>query len=101
MTQSFGDRGTFAVGVGRIVSPALRVVDLWAGGKLLTTQDNVAFVPHPRLAMRADAERVARREVSPCPFAGSPPEEIYRRLHADDTEWREGYWFLQWGEIVD
>jgi hypothetical protein len=39
MTQRFGDRTTFAVEVGQSMSADLRVVDLWAAGKWLTTDD--------------------------------------------------------------
>ena len=39
-----GDRATFAAEVGARTSRDLRTVDLWAAGKLLTTDDNAAFV---------------------------------------------------------
>ena len=41
------------------------------------------------------------RDVRPCPLPDSSPEEIYGRLHTDETEWREAYWFLCWGETLD
>jgi hypothetical protein len=42
MTRPFGDRATFAVEVGEPTAAALRVVDLWAAGTWLTTDDNVS-----------------------------------------------------------
>lgn len=101
MAQRFGDRATFAVEVGPIVPPALRVVDLWSAGRRLTIDDNVSYVPFLCSAMRWTAAQVRRREVAPCPFPGRSPEEIFRLLHADETAFRESYWFMQWGEIVD
>ncbi|QLQ40134.1 hypothetical protein [Micromonospora robiginosa] len=101
MTRRFGDRATFAVEVGEVRSPQLRVVDLWAAGKRLTTDDNWAFLPFFIRAMRSSAAQVRRRDVEPCPFPGRAPEEVFRLLHADDTEFRERFWFMQWGETVD
>ena len=82
-------------------SPALRVVDLWAAYKWLTTDDNVAYVPSFSWYMRSDADRVRRRDVRPCPFPGRAPEEIFRLLHADETGFREQFWFMQWSETLD
>lgn len=101
MTIRFGDRATFAVEIVERVPPALRVVDLWAAGKWLTTHDNVAYVPSLCHYMRLAVEQVRRREIRPCPFPELPPEEIFRRLQADETEFREQYWFMEWSEIVD
>jgi hypothetical protein len=101
MTRRFGDRSTFAVEVGEIESPALRIVDLWAAGKWLTTDDDVAYVPSFSWYMRLDAERVRRRDVGHCPLPGRAPEEIFRLLHADETDFREQYWFMRWSETLD
>jgi hypothetical protein len=101
MTRRFGDRATFAVGVGEIESPALRTVDLWAAGKWLTTDDNVAYVPSFSRYMRLDAERVRRRDVQPCPSPGRALEEIFRSLHTDKTGFREQFWFMRWSETLD
>ncbi|MCA2216955.1 hypothetical protein [Jidongwangia harbinensis] len=101
MTRQFGDRATFGVEIGEIASPGLRVVDLWAADTWLTSDDNAAYVPSFVLSMRRDAERVRRGDVPPCPFPGRPPQEIHRLLLADQTEFREQFWFLQWGETVD
>ncbi|MEV4637893.1 hypothetical protein AB0J80_11115 [Actinoplanes sp. NPDC049548] len=101
MTRRFGDRADFAVEIGVQQSPQLRVVDLWAAGKRLTTADNVAFVPFLARAMRSTAAQLRRRDVEPCPAPGREPGEIFALLHADQTDFRERFWFLEWGEIVD
>jgi hypothetical protein len=45
MTQRFSNRATFAVKVGEVQPPDLRIVDLWAAYKWLTTDDSVAPTP--------------------------------------------------------
>ncbi|MEU0548899.1 hypothetical protein [Micromonospora sp. NPDC005979] len=97
----FGTRETFAVEVGEAMSPGLRIIDLWAAGKLLTARDNVAYVPSFRHYLRSASARVRQREVLRRPFPERSPEETFRRLEADQSEFREQYWFLNWGEIVD
>nr|WP_246159312.1 hypothetical protein [Catellatospora sichuanensis] len=87
--------------IGEVQPSSLRVVDLWAAGKRLTTHDNTAYVPSIYHYMWSAAARVRRREIPPCPFPERSPEEIYRRLEADETEFRERHWFLSWSEIVD
>jgi hypothetical protein len=86
-------------------SPAtgeLRTVDLWAAGKWLTTDDNTAFLPTFIGFLRSTAAKVRRREVSPCPFPERSPEEVFRLLYADDeTDFREQFWLMHWGETVD
>ena len=52
--RRFGDRARFSVEVGEIIPVGLRTVDLWAGGKWLTTDDNAAFLPmFPRRTSRS------------------------------------------------
>ncbi|WP_430495924.1 hypothetical protein ACQRWP_16790 [Micromonospora trifolii] len=101
MTRRFGDPATFAVEIGEVEPHQLRAVDLWAAGKRLTIKDSHAFLPFFIRVMRSSAAQVRRRDVEPCPVPGRTPEEIFRLLHADDTEFREQSWFLQWGETVD
>ncbi|WP_028569320.1 hypothetical protein [Salinispora tropica] len=101
MTRRFGDRATFAVEIRAVEPHQLRVVDLWAAGKRLTSNDNWAFLPSFIHAMRSSVAQVRRRDIKPCPFPGLEPEEIFRLLHADETEFREQFWFMQWGETVD
>ncbi|GAA4606252.1 hypothetical protein BJY16_005733 [Actinoplanes octamycinicus] len=102
MTRRFGDRDRFSVEVGAITSPSLCTVDLWAGGKWLTTDDNTAFVPSFLRFLRSTATRVRRGDVGLCPFPERSPEDIFRLLHADDeSDFREQFWLLHWGETVD
>ncbi len=101
MTRRFGDRATFAIEIGEVTSPDLRVVDLWAAGSWLTTDDNVVYVPSFRHCLRSSAGHVRRRDVPPCPYPDRRPEEIYQVLHADQTAFREQFWFMAWGETVD
>jgi hypothetical protein len=101
MTQAFGDRATFSVEIGEFTSPSLRVVDLWAGGKRLTVDDNEAYVSSLVHYMRRDAERVRQRAIKPCPFPQSTPEEIFELLRADQTGFGQQFWFMRWSEIVD
>jgi hypothetical protein len=101
MTRRLGDRETFAVEVGEVESAQLRVVDLWAAGKRLTVDDNSAFLPFFCPAMRATAEQVRRGEVEPHPFPGLSPEDNFRRLEENEYEFRQRFWFMEWGETVD
>jgi hypothetical protein len=102
MMRRFGDRATFAVEVGDVTAPSLRVVDLWAAGTWLTTDDNEVFVPSFVLCLRSAASQVRRRDVAPCPFLERSPEEIFRLLQADDeTGFREQFWLMNWGVTVD
>jgi hypothetical protein len=102
MKRRFGDRARFCVEVGETTSRNLRIVDLWAGGKWLTTDDNTAFLPTFTRFLRSTAALVRRGDVSPCPFPERSPEEIFRLLYADDeTDFRERFWLMHWGETVD
>jgi hypothetical protein len=101
MAKRFGGRATFAVEVGQLQPSDLRIVDLWAAGTLLTTNDNTAYVPSFSPSLRSSAARVRRREARPCPFPERSPEQNFQRLHADQTGFREQYWFMHWGETVD
>ncbi|MGW3786568.1 hypothetical protein ACWD5Z_18440 [Micromonospora chokoriensis] len=101
MRRCFGDRATFAVEVGEIQPPSLRVVDVWVAGRQLTVDDNSAFVPSFSHAMRSSAAQVRRRDIRPCPFPGHSPEETFRLLQADETGFAEHFWFLRWGETLD
>jgi hypothetical protein len=82
MTRRFGDRARFCVEVGE-VSHNLRVVDLWAGGKWLTTDDNFAFPPTFIHAIRTTAAQVRRGEVSPC-FPADLGEVFVGRIPPDE-----------------
>lgn len=101
MAERFGDRASFAIEVGPHQSPDLRTVDLWAGSQRLTRDDNCAFIPCIVLTMQSAASQILHRKLPGCPFPDRTPQEIFQLLHADDSEFRESFWFLQWGEIVD
>ncbi|GAA2588391.1 hypothetical protein GCM10010435_78450 [Winogradskya consettensis] len=110
--QPFGHRDTFAVEVcglpaylveaGQTQASHFRVVDLWAGGKQLTSHDNTAYTPTLVHHMRSAAELVRRRQVPRCPFPWRSPAEIFRLLNANGSEFRERFWLLShWDEILD
>lgn len=101
MTRQFGDRATFAIEVGGTATPGLRAVDLWMGGKRLTVEDNAAYLPSLGFYMQKDAQRVRQHDIPVCPFPGREPDEIFRLLHADETEFRQQFWFMHWSEILD
>jgi hypothetical protein len=42
-----------------------------------------------------------RTDLPPSPSPDCAPEEIFRLLQEDATEFRESFWFMRWGEIVD
>ncbi|MBV1856652.1 hypothetical protein [Catellatospora tritici] len=101
MRRRIGDRTTFAIEIGMALSADLRIVDVWAAGKRLTADDNVAYVPSLCHYLRRAAARVCQREIRPCPFPEYSPEEIFRQLEADETGFREHYWFMRWSETLD
>lgn len=101
MRRRVGDRTTFAIEIGEAVSADLRIVDVWAAGKRLTTDDNVAYVPSLLHYLRRAAARVCQREIRPCPFPEHSSEQIFRQLEADETGFREHYWFMRWSEMLD
>ena len=91
----------FVIEVGEVQSSQLCVVDVWAAGKRLTIDDNIAYVPSLSYYMRQDANRVHRREIPAHPFPGRAPGEVVRLLDADETVNREQLWFMRWSEILD
>jgi hypothetical protein len=101
MTRRFGDRDVFAVEVGEAESVQLRIVDIWAAGQRLTIDDNSAFLPFFCRAMRSTAAQVRERGLMLCPYPGRTPQEIFQVLEQDETEFREQFWFMRWGETID
>jgi hypothetical protein len=105
MVLRFGDRERFCAEIGERATGALRTVDLWAGGKWLTTDDNAAYVPAFSYAIRTAAAEVRRGDVSPNPFPGSSPEDVFRRLsalaEAAESDLPERFWLMHWGETTD
>jgi hypothetical protein len=100
-----GDKHRFAVEVGGWDSPELRRVDLWAADQWLTCDDNVAYVPQFRGAVRETAVWVRSGHV---PFVGLSPSVTHRRLVAvtvdDEEEYelrRQFQIFDRWGPTTD
>lgn len=60
MTRRIGDRAMFAVEIGEVEPHQLRVVELWAAGQRLTTEDNWAFLPFLIRVMRSSTAQVRR-----------------------------------------
>ncbi|MFD5328147.1 hypothetical protein [Streptomyces sp. NPDC127092] len=108
MNVVLGNKARFAAEVGE--PGPLRRVDLWAAGKWLTCDDNVAYVPQFRRDVRDAAAWLRAGEGSSLPFAGLSAEATHRRLrqHArDDDESEVDYQLrsrfraLDWGPTTD
>ncbi|MEU2079345.1 hypothetical protein [Streptomyces sp. NPDC013489] len=87
MSVVLGDRFRFAAEVGE-PGPLCRV-DLWAAGRWLTCDDNMAYVPAFRRAVLDTCAWLRSGEGSPLPFPGLSAEATHRRLLAramDDAE---------------
>ena len=103
MAILIGDRRRFAAEVGDPGgrSDPLRRVDLWAAGRWLTCDDNVAFVPQFCMSVRGTLDWLrSARDLSP-PFAGLSLAETHRRLLRIDDGSREQFWFPLWGPTTD
>jgi hypothetical protein len=109
VTVTLGVRRRFAAGVGEWDNGP-RQVDLWAAGKWLTCDDNMAFVQQFRLAVLDTAAWLHAGHVSPLPFGGLSPEATHRRLMlragADgETEaeyaFRRRFRIMDWGPTTD
>ncbi|MFH8729011.1 hypothetical protein [Streptomyces termitum] len=103
-----GDRDGFGAEVGG--SGPLCRVDLWAAGKWLTCDDNMAYVPRFRRDVRETAAWLRSGGGSPPPLAcaGLSPGAVHRRLMwcAEDgagagAETGERFRFLLWGPTTD
>jgi hypothetical protein len=100
-----GDKHRFAVQVGDYAGE-LRRVDMWAADQYLTCDDNTAYVPHFRHAVRDTAVWVRNGHSSPLPFAALSPATAHRRLRAareydDDVLWNQFRIFDCWGPTTD
>ncbi|MFD6877541.1 MULTISPECIES: hypothetical protein [unclassified Streptomyces] len=108
MLVALGDQLRFAAevsGAGQLCQ-----VDLWAAGRWLTCDDNVAYVPQFRRDVLATAAWLRSGKGSPLPFAGVSAEATHRRLmHSagDDDEseadhrLRGRFQVLLWGPTTD
>ncbi|MFF6839788.1 hypothetical protein ACFY8X_13450 [Streptomyces tanashiensis] len=107
MSVVLGNRLGFAAEVGR-PGPLCRV-DLWAAGKWLTCDDNMAYVPQFRRDVLDAAAWLRSGEGSPLPFADLSAEATHRRLtqRAGDDEpeadrlLRGRFQALLWGPTTD
>ncbi|MFD9312382.1 hypothetical protein [Streptomyces goshikiensis] len=86
MKVFLGDKFRFAAEVG-VPGPLCRV-DLWAAGRRLTCDDNMAYVPQFRRDVLDAAAWLRSGGGSPLPFAGLSAEATHRRLmqRAGDDE---------------
>lgn len=103
MPLTRGDRERLAVEIGDFdeAQPSLRRVDLWAGGRWLTCDDNTAYVPQFCASARGTLELLrAGRDLS-LPFPGLSLEENHRRLLRLDDGSRERFAFPQYGPTTD
>ncbi|APS17514.1 hypothetical protein TK78_00090 [Streptomyces sp. Tue 6075] len=108
MSVVLGDKCRFAAEAGE---PGLLCrVDLWAAGKWLTCDDDMAYVPQFRRDVLDTAAWLRSGEGSPLPFAGLSAEATHRRLMqraGDDDEPEADYQLrgrfrvLLWGPTTD
>ncbi|MEY2246483.1 hypothetical protein AB8A21_26705 [Streptomyces sp. BF23-18] len=107
MNTVLGNKLRFAAEVSEL-GPLCRV-DLWAAGKWLTCDDNMAYVPQFRRDVLHTAAWIRSGEGSPMPFAGLSAEATHRRLvhRVGDDEPEADYLFrgrfqtLLWGPTTD
>ena len=66
------------------ILPIDRLLDLWAAGKWLTTDDNVVFLPSFLRCLLSSAAQVRRRDLQPSPFPDRAPAEIFTLLRRKD-----------------
>jgi uncharacterized protein (TIGR02996 family) len=100
----FGDRRRFAVEVGEFFFPDRhsRRVDLWAGGRWLTCEDNSVHVGQFRGSVESTIRWLRSGPDLALPFPELSPEDNHRRLHEVDDGLRERFWqLLRWGPTTD
>lgn len=104
MNRVLGDKSRFAAEVGE--PSALCQVDLWAAGKRLTCDDNMAYVPQFRRDVLDTAAWLRSGKGVFLPYAGLSAEATHRRFrqHAGDDgeseadyELRSRHRVLLWG----
>lgn len=107
MNTVLGDKSRFAAEVGE--PGALCEVDLWAAGKWLTCDDNMAYTPQFRRDVLDTASWLRSGAGVPLPYAGLSAEATHRRFrqHAGDDESEVDYQLrstcrvLLWGPTTD
>ncbi len=112
MTTIFGRRNEFAIEIGALVdgSDTLRKVDVWAGNRWLTCDDNAAYLSQFVHSVWRELNKLMERPrkvwgtrpFPHCTYAENHrllldiPEEIER----DDSR-RFEYFFMDWGPTTD
>ncbi|WP_438318651.1 hypothetical protein ACSHWO_34560 [Streptomyces sp. HUAS TT3] len=107
MNVVLGKKLRFAAEVGE-PGPLCRVA-LWAAGKWLTCDDNMAYVPQFRRDVLDAAARLRSGDGFPLPFAGLSAEATHRRLMQDagdgesdgDHQLHGRFRALLWGPTTD
>ncbi|MFE1230241.1 hypothetical protein [Streptomyces sp. NPDC058745] len=106
MTVVLGDKSRFAAEVGE--PGALCRVDLWAAGKWLTCDDNMAYVPQFLRDVLQAAAWLRSGEGCSLPFVGLSAEATHRRLREQagdeseaDYQLRSRFRVLLWGPTTD
>ncbi|MEU9421006.1 hypothetical protein [Streptomyces sp. NPDC048272] len=108
MNVVLGDKLRFAAEVGE--AGPLCQVDLWAAGRWLTCDDNVAYVPQFRRDVLDTAAWLRSGKGFPLPFAGVSAEATHRQLMhraGDDDEpeadyrLRSRFRVFLWGPTTD
>ncbi|MEV7558630.1 hypothetical protein [Streptomyces sp. NPDC089795] len=108
MNVVLGDKSRFAAEIGE--SGPLRRVDLWAAGKWLTCDDNMAYVPQFRRDVLNAVAWLRSGEGAPLPYAGLSAEATHRRFgrHAGNDDGSEAdsrlsgrFRSLLWGPTTD
>jgi hypothetical protein len=109
VTVLLGDKSRFAAEVGDWDNALCRV-DLWAAGKWLTCDDDMAFVGQFRRDVLDTVAWLRSGQGSPLPFAGLSPQSTHRRLLRNagtddeteaDYELRARFRALTWGPTTD
>ncbi|MGW8359274.1 hypothetical protein ACWGK1_01690 [Streptomyces wedmorensis] len=107
MSVILGDKSRFAAEVGE--PGPLGRVDLWADGKWLICDDNMAYVPQFRRDVLDAAAWLRSGKGSSLPFAGLSAEATHRRLlqrtgdHESEADYklRSRFRVLLWGPTTD
>ncbi|MFJ6510436.1 hypothetical protein ACIQMO_09360 [Streptomyces sp. NPDC091406] len=107
MNVVLGDKSRFAAEVGE-PGPLCRV-DIWAAGKWLSCDDNMAYVPQFRRDVLNAIDWLRSGEACSLPFTGLSAEATHRRFRqraADDEseadyQLRSRFRVLLWGPTTD
>ena len=105
MGHEFGERGRFAIEVGRALrggpEDGIRVVRLWAAGRELSCDDHHVFVPQFYRALEADIPSDIPYSSRDLPYPDSSPEENHQCVRASGYEAHSRYRFMFWGPTTD